>query len=141
MVVNFLREVNTLDWMIIHLVTAWFLLSYIILYEKYDNFDAKCIQITTFSVNSHEITFSVKSLLMLIMIHFCVKIGSLVGCIIHSVVISFPHDVFAKIPSKYFFTKELYYKLISRKFFEVGVNFRNFHTVCISTAEYSVLSP
>ena len=28
-----------------------------------------------------------------------------------------------------FFTKELYCKLISRKFFEVGVNFRNFHTV------------
>ena len=28
-----------------------------------------------------------------------------------------------------FFTKELYYKLISRKYFEVVVNFRNFHTV------------
>ena len=41
----------------------------------------------------------------------------------------FPHDFLAKIPSKCFFTKELYYKLISRKFFEVGVNFRNFHTV------------
>ena len=42
---------------------------------------------------------------------------------------NFPHDFLAKIPSKYFFTKELYYELISRKFFEVGVNFRNFHTV------------
>ena len=38
------------------------------------------------------------------------------------------HDFLAKIPSKYFFTKGLYYKLISRKFFEVGVNSPNFHT-------------
>ena len=49
----------------------------------------------------------------------------------HSVVISkiFPHNFLAKFPSKYFFTKVLYYKLISQKFFEVGVNFRNFYTV------------
>ena len=40
---------------------------------------------------------------------------------------NFPHDFLEKIPSKYYFTKELYYKLISQNFFEVGVNFRNFH--------------
>ena len=34
-----------------------------------------------------------------------------------------------------FFTKELYYELISRKFFEVGVNFRNFHTVTRSCSK------
>ena len=44
---------------------------------------------------------------------------------------NFPPRLLAKIPSKYFFTKELYCKLISRKIFEVGVNFRNFHTVGI----------
>ena len=57
----------------------------------------------------------------------------------HSVVISkiFPHDFLAKIPSKYFFTKELCYKLISRKFLEVGVNFRNFHTVRLLSQQIS----
>ena len=46
----------------------------------------------------------------------------------HSVVISkiFPHDFLVKIPSKYFSTEELNYKLISRKFLEVGVNFRHY---------------
>ena len=29
-----------------------------------------------------------------------------------------------------YFTKELYRKLISRKFFEMGENIRNYHTVC-----------
>ena len=41
----------------------------------------------------------------------------------------FPHDFFAKISSKWLITKELYCILISQKFFEVGVNFRHYHTV------------
>ena len=71
-----------------------------------------------------------KSTLLLVLLKYSVK-STLHS---HSVVISklFPHDFLAKIPSKYYFTKELSYTtytLISRKYFEVVVNFRNFHTV------------
>ena len=61
-----------------------------------------------------------KSTLLLVLLKYSVK-STLHS---HSVVISklFPHDFLTKIPSKCFFTKKLYYKLISRKFFEVGVN-------------------
>ena len=40
----------------------------------------------------------------------------------------FPHDFLEKFRQSNFFTKELYYKLISRKNFEVGVNSRHYHT-------------
>ena len=44
---------------------------------------------------------------------------------------NFTPQLFSKNSVKVYFislNKELYYKLITRKFFEVGVNFRNFHT-------------
>ena len=46
-----------------------------------------------------------------------------------------PTNFLQKFRQSNFFTKELHCKLISRKFFEVGVNFRHYHstTLCISS--------
>ena len=46
-----------------------------------------------------------------------------------------PRFFLQKFRQSNYFTKELHCKLISRKFFEVGVNFRHYHstTLCISS--------
>ena len=57
----------------------------------------------------------------------------------HTTVWKFEHfspTIFSqKFRQSNFFTEEVFSKLISRKFFEVGVNFRHFHTVHRSIVE------